>query len=408
MGVRGSWLWGSMVALVTATACGSSAGRGGFNGNDASGQGGAGAVSSDPVDAGGPAMSGAAGASASSGGAAGGAASAGAATLRVEVAYGAACGKDADRCSTRTFHQDGSLSSAFDDGDCDGAPDAQCSAFVAWERGSRAEHDTDCNGTPDTCSIELIVVNGERPATALGENCEGETQCTTYLKDAMGVDLGYEIDDKCDGTLEYCFYFREEPAGTRRGAYDIGCDGTADSGCMTITVDASTGYTREERDSDCDSQPESVRCFVHTEEGVEITAGEDRDCDGDLDASCYTWSYDEQSRPIGYGHDANCDGSFDTACVTFSYDEFGNSQQETDVNCDHLTCTRSVHYRSTTGGPMLDTGCDGVLDSNCEIWSVDDEGRPLRFDHDHDCDGTPSLAPDVTLACWTTWKYTQI
>jgi hypothetical protein len=415
MSVRGSLLWGSMFAI--ATACGSNAGRGGADRGGGGGQSGAGADlagttaldgGEPPNDAGGPHVSGAAGSSAQMAGAAGTTAPGEAATLIVEVTYGGACGTDADRCATHTFDEDGTLIRAFEDGDCDGAPDTQCSLFVTWEGGSRAEHDTDCNGKPDACSIQLIVDNGDRPSTELGENCKGETQCTTYLKDEMGVDLGYEIDEDCDGTIEHCFEFREEPAGTRRGAYDMGCDGTADSGCMTTTVDASTGYTREERDSDCNGQPDSVRCFVNAANGVSTNAGEDRDCDGALDASCYTWTYDDQSRPISYGHDADCDGGFDAACATFSYDAFGNSQQETDVNCDRVTCTRWAHYRSATGGPMLDAGCDGVVESNCEMWSLDDEGRPLRFDYDHDCDGAPSLAPDVTVACWTTWKYTRI
>jgi hypothetical protein len=326
----------------------------------------------------------------------------------VEVTHGGACGSGAGRCSTRTFHEDGSLSAAFDDEDCDGAPDAQCSTFLGWEGGNRAEHDADCDGQPDTCSIQLVVTNGQRPVAERGDNCAGEAQCTTYLKDPTGLDLGYEIDDNCDGTLEYCFFFADEPPGTRQGAYDIGCDGTADSGCIATTVDASTGYTREERDSDCNGQPESVRCFVQDADGNQTNAGEDRDCDGVLDQSCYSWSYDEQSRPLSYGHDADCDGAFDSACATFSYDAFGNSHQQTDVSCDRMTCTRWVHYRSAAGGPMLDDGCDGVVESNCEIWNVDDEGRPLRFDYDHDCDGAPSLAPDATVACWTTWKYTRI
>jgi hypothetical protein len=324
------------------------------------------------------------------------------------VTYGAACESDAQRCSTRTFDEDGTVIDAFEDADCDGVPDGGCTTFVEWQGGSRSELDMDCSGTPESCSIELVLANEDRRSAA-GENCESASaQCTTFLKDAAGADLGYEVDDHCDGALESCFYFTEEPKGTRHGGHDIGCDGTADSGCRTVTLDASTGYTLEEQDGDCNGQAESVRCFVSDEDGVSRNAGDDGDCDGTLDAYCRTWTYDEDGEPLSLGLDDDCDGTFDHGCTTFSYDAFGHVRAEADAACDQATCTTWVHYGFAASSHAVDIGCDGEFDSNCEIWSLDDEGRPLRFDHDHDCDGTPSQAPDAASPCWTTWKYTRI
>jgi hypothetical protein len=146
---------------------------------------------------------------------------------------------------------------------------------------------------------------------------------------------------------------------------------------------------------------------MNREDGAQTNAGEDTDCNGTVDASCYTWTYDEGGRPITHALDDDCDGVFDSACTTIHYDEYGNAYQETDLDCDQAACTQSVHYGAASGGQMLDSGCDGQPDSNCEIWSLD-EGRPLRFEQDHDCDETPSLPPESQAACWTTWTYTPI
>jgi hypothetical protein len=146
---------------------------------------------------------------------------------------------------------------------------------------------------------------------------------------------------------------------------------------------------------------------VNHQEGAQRNAGDDGDCDGTVDAYCYTWTYDDGGRPIAHSRDDDCDGTSDSACSTFSYDEYGNAHQETDVTCDQALCTQWAQHGTASGGQMLDTGCDGQLDSNCEVWSLD-EGRPLRLDYDHDCDETPSLPPDSDAACWTTWKYTRI
>jgi hypothetical protein len=408
MGVAASVFWGSLI--VIAGACAANDENGGDRGNAAGNAGSAGATVGDGGEPTGTAGSDAGGAGISGSHAGGDAGMSGgvqAGTLRVDVSYGGACGSEPERCLVRTFDEHGTLLGGFEDADCDGAPDGQCATLVSFEGGSRSEQDMNCDGTPETCSIEIVVTNdGTRPSP--GEACAGVADCTTYLKDATGADMGYEIDDDCDGELDSCLYFTVEPGGIRRGGHDIGCDGTADASCTTITVDAASGFIREERDSDCNEEPEVVRCYLKDESGAETRAGDDRNCDGVLDSYCYTWTYDDAGRPIGLANDDDCDGTFDAACTTITYDEYENSRAETDLACDGATCTVSLGFVHATGlGIMVDAGCDGELDSNCEIWSLDDEGRPLRADHDHDCDGIPSVQPDFTGPCWMSWTYTH-
>src|SRR5687768_1688969 len=186
MGVAKSCFWGSIVAILAA--CGGGAADGGET-DDAGGNGGSSAGSGASDDGGAPA-SGAGGDSGASGGSSGASGgdpgasggSSGAngegsgAALRVDATYGAACGSEAARCSTRTYDENGNLIAAFEDGDCDGMPDTLCTMVVAWDGGSRHEQDTDCNGKPDTCSINVDLTKDDmRPA--VGETCEGEAQC---------------------------------------------------------------------------------------------------------------------------------------------------------------------------------------------------------------------------------------
>jgi hypothetical protein len=419
MGIRASVFWGSLILL--ACACSGADENGGDRENAAGNTGSAGAAIADGGEPMATAGAGASGAGASGAGASGASTSGShaggdagtsggvaAGALRVDVSYGGACGSEAERCVVRTFDEDGTWIGGFEDADCDGLPDGQCATLVSFEGGSRSEHDMNCDGQPERCSMELVVTNGGmRPAP--GEACAGVADCTTYLKDASGADLGYEIDDDCDGELDSCLHFTEEPRGTRRGGHDIGCDGTLDASCTSITLDASSGFVREELDSDCNQEPELVRCYLNDENGAETRAGDDSDCDGVLDSYCHTFTYDDGGRLIGLGNDDDCDGTFDGACTTITYDEYDNSRAETDLGCDGATCAVSLGFVHATGlGSMVDTGCNGELDSNCEIWSLDEEGRPLRADYDHDCDGIPSVPPDFTGSCWTSFAYTPL
>ncbi len=198
----------------------------------------------------------------------------------------------------------------------------------------RREIDENCDGAVDFCVVQELNAYGEEVRRTRYRGCGNvPSNCIEITRNEYGEEIAYYTDENCDGHIDECHYLKRNDHGdVIEEIGDKGCDGVLAEDewhrCSSFFYNED-GLKSREYEGKCGEEPENCLYYEYDLAlGIERVK-EDAKCDGTVD-HCWTQIYrDDPDNPDRF-MDKGCVGIWYSCTIWrdngYSYQKFTSNE----------------------------------------------------------------------------------